>query len=158
MNIAIEDVAAGFFDRVELPTNPEECWIWCGGTTHRYGTLRAGGESWRAHRFSWHIFRGAIPPGMSVCHKCDTPRCVNPWHMFLGTQVDNIHDMVAKGRQRGAVGEGNGRAILSWDKVQEIRNRHKAENIKQHRLAEMYGMSRQSISNIIGWKSWRKPG
>lgn len=63
-----------------------------------YGRIRVDGKSWLAHRFSWVLANGPIPEGMYVCHRCDNPPCINPEHLFLGTQTDNMRDMAAKGR------------------------------------------------------------
>jgi len=76
------------------------CWLWSGKTFEDgYGRLHARsiGES-RAHRASYHLYRGEIPDGMLVCHTCDTPSCINPDHLFLGAPLDNTADMMAKGR------------------------------------------------------------
>lgn len=78
------------------------CWLWEGCTNKAgYGVLNVHTKQTMAHRFSWSIINGFIPKGMFVCHHCDNPPCVRPDHLFLGTQDDNIHDMIAKGRARG---------------------------------------------------------
>lgn len=81
---------------------PNECWPWLGGISGRYGRLTTDdvpSKSIAAHRVAWMSEFGPIPPGMQVCHRCDNPPCCNPAHLFLGTQRDNIHDMIAKGRK-----------------------------------------------------------
>jgi len=77
------------------------CWMWT-STGKRYGVVAPrGGHGYQlAHRFSFETFRGQIPKGLYVLHRCDRPRCVNPNHLWLGTQADNLRDMVAKGRHR----------------------------------------------------------
>lgn len=75
------------------------CWLWTGYTsTFGYGMMRFMGKSQNAHRLSWQVHRGPIPDGLSVLHKCDVPACVNPDHLFLGTQSDNMKDCASKGR------------------------------------------------------------
>lgn len=81
------------------------CWLWNGQIGKRgYGMIgvpkRYGPRIQYAHRVSWRLHRGEIPDGLSVLHRCDNPKCVNPDHLFLGTAGDNIRDCVAKGRQR----------------------------------------------------------
>lgn len=81
---------------------PGACWIWTGARASNgaYGKVRHKGELWPAHRAAWDFFVGEIPIGMCVCHRCDTPLCVNPKHLFLGTHLDNMQDMAAKGRSK----------------------------------------------------------
>ena len=75
------------------------CWEWTSEKTEKgYGRLRVNGKNVRAHRLSYQLFVGEIPKGLFVCHSCDNPGCVNPEHLFVGTCMDNIHDMIVKGR------------------------------------------------------------
>lgn len=82
-----------------------ECWLWTGAPNSAgYGMVGEGpagaDRKILAHRLAWEIHFGPIPEGMFVCHHCDTPLCVRPDHLFLGTHTDNMRDMAAKGRQR----------------------------------------------------------
>ena len=76
------------------------CWLWTGSTDGRYGTISSyhGKSPHKAHVVSWEMAHGPVPDGMRVLHECDTPLCVRPSHLFLGTQETNIRDAVAKGR------------------------------------------------------------
>ena len=87
------------FDAFVAPVPEAGCWLWT-GPAHRsgYGRFQINGRPQRAHRVSFAMAKGAIPQGMGVCHKCDTPACVNPDHLFLGDQAANIRDAYAKGR------------------------------------------------------------
>lgn len=81
--------------------SPYECWVWTGSNDGKgYGQISAGaGRSpIKAHRLSWEIHNGQIPAGMVICHRCDNPKCVNPSHLFVGTQKDNMVDCATKNR------------------------------------------------------------
>ena len=77
------------------------CWLWVGSINHRYGWLVVRGRKVRAHRFSYELAYGLIPVGLLVLHRCDNPPCVRPDHLFVGTQTDNMQDMLRKGRCGG---------------------------------------------------------
>jgi hypothetical protein len=102
------------FSEKYIPVPESGCWLWLGATSHRPGKPRYGflgiyqpatarrkyyRQGFLAHRLSWELFRGSIPKGMQVLHKCDTPTCVNPDHLFLGTALDNVIDCCRKGRR-----------------------------------------------------------
>ena len=87
-----------FWSKVKVGA-ADECWEWQAGLdSDGYGRIQFDGKRQGAHRFSWILHNTDIPQGMCICHRCDNPACVNPNHLFLGTQVDNIYDMVSKNR------------------------------------------------------------
>jgi len=121
------------------------CWLWKGAKgKNSYGKMSIDGKHKKAHRISWEIYVGEIPKDMHVLHKCDNPPCVNPNHLFLGTQADNNKDMFSKGRGYDRNGVNNPRAKFTAKEVKIIRSRH--EN--QYDLAEEYGVSQSTISRI----------
>lgn len=97
-----EDVIRNFWDRVDKRSS-NECWLWIGSIKpNGYGNFMVCRDKpINAHRMCWRICYGPIPDNMNVLHKCDNPRCVNPHHLFLGTQVDNLNDAKNKGRRIG---------------------------------------------------------
>jgi hypothetical protein len=95
--------------RIDKTSSPFGCWLWIGGT-HIYGQVWYGGKMWMAHRLIWALLKGPIPKHKKVLHDCpggDNTRCCNPDHLWLGTQKQNVADMVAKGRQARGTRHGS---------------------------------------------------
>lgn len=144
-----------FWTRVEKAAG---CWSWIGALDKcGYGKVSFMDEQ-LAHRASWRLHFGPIAPGMLVCHHCDNPKCVNPAHLFLGTQVDNMRDMRIKHRRKGrGIGEANGRAVLTWEKVNAIRAEYRRGtkgNSSQPGLSRKYGISQTMIGLIVNGRAW----
>ena len=128
------------------------CWIWTGTTTVRgYGQIISNNRKYYAHRASYEVFIGPIPDGMYVCHACDNVYCVNPAHLFLGTQKQNLEDMARK--KRSTWGEKNPMAKLTQADVDEIR-RLRSEGMMIKDLASKYKVIPQTISAIIKKERW----
>jgi HNH endonuclease len=119
--------------------------------TRRYGHVRFRGTAWKAHRYMWLRAFGEIPKGLCVLHKCDNPPCINPKHLFLGTQLDNIEDMVVKRRQRAPRGVAHHECKLTPVKVHAIRRSTKSLT----QLALQYEVSRATICGIRQRRKWR---
>lgn len=135
-----------------------DCWEWQGYlTAHGYGFTRIKGKGFLAHRLSWVWHYGAIPDGINVCHTCDNPRCVRPTHLFLGTQDDNVQDMIRKGR--------GGLARLTPEQVVEIRREYDAIAIPAGHtrkppgsllmLEKRFGVCKQTIRRIVARENWK---
>ena len=98
----------------------DTCWLWLGKKhSFGYGAVGKNGKI-KTHRLSWQFFRGPIPNGISVLHKCDNPPCVNPDHLFLGTQADNMRDMSKKGRNGNPIPKGSPNPCTAKFKKDEI--------------------------------------
>jgi len=150
-----------FWENTKLPANSTDCWLWTGSqTVYGYGQISAGGRKnrkiFRAHRLSYEIHNGEIRSGLCVLHKCDNTICVNPAHLFLGTQAENVYDCVKKGRANGGSlkGEKNPNAKLNLCQINDIRKKYKSGAYYQRELGVIYGVSQAQIGLIIGGKSW----
>ena len=132
------------------------CWIWTPPLrkTDGYGQFHIGKQCYVAHRMAWMLFRGPIPNGLHVLHKCDNRKCVNPQHLFLGTPADNMRDMADKGRS--TAGEKHPCAKLSNQKVDEIRRRYAVGDTTQEALGAQFGVNSQTISRVVTFTSWNK--
>jgi hypothetical protein len=147
----------------DVDSNPSDCWEWnASRDTDGYGVKVICGKRYRASRlaYAWSNWdgtgdwKGAIPQGMMVLHECDNPPCCNPDHLFLGTQTDNMRDMVNKGRRPSTVGENHPRAKLTDEQAREIRGVPRTYG-SEARLAAQYGVSRYCISKIRRNKTWK---
>jgi hypothetical protein len=132
------------------------CWLWTKSTTRGYGELHYKGTTRKAHRVAWELTYGDIPKGMVVCHRCDNPRCINPDHLFIGTQADNIKDCIEKGRARhiSPRGESNPRAVLTEQQVIDARRRYRQGGVFYKELAAEYGVGFYAIAQAVKGKSW----
>lgn len=158
------DLAAAFHDRV-TKDNASGCWLWTGRLNWSgYGVCPTGKKGGRraAHRVSYEIYNGPIGDGLFICHRCDNPRCVNPEHLFAGTQQQNIADCARKGRMNtpNRKGQCNGRAKLTAAQVLEIRDLYRdgrsssGMNVSGRALARRYGVSRSAIYRILKNVRW----
>jgi hypothetical protein len=144
-------------DRLKAKVSVNEetgCWMWTASVnTNGYGQFRYQGRPWQAHRASWLLHNGDIPEGLYVLHRCDTPLCVNPDHLFLGSQSDNLLDAVGKNRWNSGrlSGEEHGRSLVNEDDVRAIRA--STETIRK--LAAQYGISVGAIQHIRKRRSWQ---
>lgn len=132
-----------------------DCWIWVGGMSHGYGSIRLGTRygSKNANRISWILNRGTIPKGMHVLHKCDNPACVNPDHLFIGTQADNMRDCASKNRT--AHGSRRPTSKLTELQVLEIWDLWISGEWSCKQIGVLYKVSRQCISNIVHKREWK---
>lgn len=141
------------------------CWEWQGYRTRQgYGVIGVGSRldpprgTRLVHRVSWELVNGPIPDGLSVCHKCDNPPCVNPAHLFIGTNADNVADRERKGRNVVPRGEHQGNAKLTEAQVRAIH----ADPRHQIEIAKAFGVSQATVSRIKiraanGWRHLELP-
>ena len=151
-----------FWEKVWKTPEPNGCWLWIARiSTTGYGAIGITGSKsgWmKAHRVVWELTYGPIPEGMFVCHHCDVPICVRPDHLFLGTPLDNMRDMIKKCRQSilgRKCGEEHYGAVLTEEKVKEIRRSYTQESLTIASLAKMFGVSEGAITKVVKFRSWR---
>lgn len=136
-----------------------ECWTWTGSRNAKgYGHAGRHGRVRAAHRIAWELTHGPIPDGLFVCHTCDNPPCVNPAHLWLGTNDDNMRDMAEKGRAPGRPGEQNPHAVLTVADVFAIRAVKPSRRIRGFRaaIAKQYGVGPSTISKVWAGETWKR--
>lgn len=139
-----------FWEKVDRSGGPDACWPWMGGRNDDgYGIAQFDGKFVGAHRLAYMISNGEIPCGFLVCHRCDTPSCVNPSHLWLGTQKDNLADSFAKGRRtiKGTRGP-LGRKHMMVD-ITSLRQIVSDARISLAAISRQSNISRSSIQTIF---------
>jgi hypothetical protein len=140
-----------------IPGLPTECWVWpdCKSKAG-YGQFTYQSTRYYAHRAAYEIFCGSIPSGLDILHTCDNPPCCNPAHLWAGTALDNINDMISKGRARRtpARGETSVLAKITAEDVIAIR-RMDAEGITHEVIATHFPIARCTVSAICRRSLWK---
>lgn len=166
--MALDDkIKLRFFKYVDKKQS-NGCWTWVGAKTNGgYGSFRVDKSVMKAHRVSWIIHNGNIPEnkdhyhGMVICHSCDNPMCVNPDHLFIGTQADNVKDRENKNRgvhkQNSPFvnGERNPMSKITMDIAKTIRHLYFAERRTQKEIGQFYKLDQSSVSDICTNKHWK---
>jgi len=161
IELNISDISK-FTKRIDIKSN-DECWNWIASTWNSgYGqfSFRKNRKTYSlsAHRTSYSIFVGKIPDGLQVNHHCDNKICVNPLHLYAGTQAENLQDMDDRGRRKTnwekVTGQNNPRAKLREEDVLQIRKLYLNKELNQYELARMFGVSQHTIHCIVTRKNW----
>lgn len=158
MQIEITDHVKSIFEKHCYPEPNTGCWLWGGGAYGKfgYGAITLGRKSLNnvrkayAHRVSFMIAYGVIPHRLCVLHKCDTPSCVNPDHLYVGTREQNVEDIVKRGRHAHGVDRLN--AKLTPDAVREIRSRA----ISVRGAMNKYCVSRSTVKDVRAGRTWKR--
>ncbi len=144
-------LAERFWEKVDV-RGADECWPWLASKKQGgYGRISdERGHPQLSHRVSYALTVSPIPDGNVVCHRCDNPRCVNPAHLFLGTQADNLRDMRSKGRGNPPRGVEHPKARLTEALAQQIRR-----DSRSHRqLARAFGIGKSTVGMIKAGDTW----
>lgn len=150
-----------FLSKVNIKDG-DVCWNWKASLMNSgYGqflyTREGKTKNISAHRMAFQLFKGEIPSGMQVNHTCDNKRCVNPIHLYIGTQSENLYDAVNRGRHKSnnLFGNKNPKTKLNIEDVIKIRESYKSGTASQGALAKKYGVSQANISSIVLRETWK---
>ncbi len=153
-----EELKRRFLLGVPKNRSADECWEWSMSRLKSgYGRVIIGGRQIRAHRVSYEVAHGRVPSGLNVLHHCDNPPCVNPVHLYAGTQLENCRDVYARNRMPTgfqAKAEEHPMRKLSWEDVREIRTRTRRGRGFFASLGREFGVTPDQISNVYNRKSW----
>ena len=143
---------------MEKVNKTSTCWLWKASLNRLgYGQFSINNKMKKAHRYSYELFVGEIPEGMKVLHKCDIRNCVNPKHLFIGTQNDNVLDMCKKGRNVFVPqpADKNPMAKLTWEIVEEMRNMRKTTGLSYMKISKLFNISQMTAFRAITGESWK---
>lgn len=145
------DTLCRFWEKVNRKTD-SECWNWIGAIgSDGYGIVGINSNVYRAHRIAYYIHFKKDPNTLLVCHKCNNPPCVNPYHLFLGTQQDNMQHAFNIGR-RNQNGSSNPMSKLTESDIHKIRELN--QSISQARIAKLFNVTTGAINQILTGKTW----
>lgn len=149
-----KSVEVRFQTYVNKGVGADDCWLWVGGHLRGgYGCFALKkGRAVRAHRYAYEVEYGPILDGLMVLHKCDVRLCVRPSHLFLGTNRDNVADMLAKGRS--LKGTKNPQAKLTAADVENIKTRYAQGGISQKSLGALYGVDQTTVGDLVRGESY----
>jgi len=152
-----DDLATRFWNKIDKSRGDDSCWTWTGYCkSDGYGVIGIRGKTTECtHRVAYTLCVGTIPDGMQILHQCDNPPCCNPAHLFLGTQADNIADMVNKGRTVHTKGESHPLAKLTVSQVEEIRTQFTGARGEKVAFARKFNVSPCTIRDILNGSHWK---
>jgi len=155
-----EELKRRFYLGVPKGKSADECWEWSMSRLKSgYGRVIIGGRQIRAHRVSYEVAHGRVPSGLSVLHHCDNPPCVNPVHLYAGTQLENCRDVYARNRMPTgfqAKAEDHPMRKLSWESVREIRSQSYSKHGAKAAAAKALGISKGNFSKILSGRIWKE--
>lgn len=150
-----QDVQGRFWKKV---LKSENCWIWSGGNNGTYGTIQIYGRAYYAHRVSFELNGNVIEENKVIMHSCDNPLCVNPNHLFMGSQLDNMRDKMNKGRYKVTAGDHKGiknaAAKINDDTAFNIR-KDRELGMSIRKIGKKYTLSPSQIFRIVKGESWQ---
>ena len=163
MNPCLPSVVSGEnspFGKADIKSD-DECWEWTASKNKKgYGNFyisvgHSKDKHCLAHRRAWILTYGEIPQGLQVLHSCDNPPCVNPKHLFLGTNEDNVKDKIQKGRARNLMGEEHPNSKLTEDKVVKIRLL-RSEGLTLQKIGSMYNIDLSTVGKVCNRQLWKQ--
>lgn len=131
-----------------------ECWIWTGAKKGGYGYIKYKGKTLAMHRYMFEKYNHEIPKNMNICHKCDNPACVNPKHLWLGTQKDNIRDMFSKKRNNNKNGVNHERTKITEEEAIQIKKHYK-KGIKPTTICRLMNLPYSTVYKICINENWK---
>lgn len=150
-----------FWSKVDKGPHPGGCWLWTAYIQKSWGYgvfgIKRNGKDGTvlAHRHSWFLVNGEVPDGMLVCHSCDNPRCVNPDHLWVGTNNDNMQDMKQKGRGKSRQGSRHPTSRMTEWHAAEIWRRCRILHHRRDIVSQELGVSMSAVKRVVSREAWR---